>query len=233
MPAGPNQPSRSRLAAIGCGSARRAACHPRGRFGSLCLVLESAWAGLILGQDLLVDQAFQFGADALGVLGLGADLQGAADVFGSQAAAVRRNSNVPAEPHPPPDAQRVAHRPGPGSGPNQQRPSSRHRQGHRRRLAARSSRDPAGFAACLACQVKRRSPSRDHVGSRAAFVPASVLVSALVLRLPWPSWSRRLSGPAPARLFVYGSAGGGVGRGSRSGSSQPRRAGSEASVEDR
>ena len=81
---GPNQPSRSRPAAIGCGSAGRAAClacHLIGRFGSLFPVLEGAWAGLSFGQDLLVDQAFQFGADAFGFFGFGADAQGEADPF--------------------------------------------------------------------------------------------------------------------------------------------------------
>jgi hypothetical protein len=42
-----------------------------------------------LGQDLPVDQAFQLGADAFGVLGFGADTEGETDVFRAQGGTVR------------------------------------------------------------------------------------------------------------------------------------------------
>ena len=49
---------------------RRSSAGLRGRSGSLCPFLgEGEQAGLGLGQDLAVDQAFQLGADAFGVLG--------------------------------------------------------------------------------------------------------------------------------------------------------------------
>jgi hypothetical protein len=55
----------------------------------VCLVrVQGAEAWRVLGQDLSVDQAFQLGADAFGVFGLGADAQRLADVLRAQGIAV-------------------------------------------------------------------------------------------------------------------------------------------------
>jgi hypothetical protein len=55
----------------------------RGLFGWLGRGGQGEQAGFGFGQDATFDQALEFGADAFGVFGFGADAKGLADVLGA------------------------------------------------------------------------------------------------------------------------------------------------------